>query len=67
MARTCKHVAAILALAATDAGTTPSDVAEQTGLALDSARDALNRLVRKGKLTVKRMPLRGGPKLYRAV
>jgi DNA-binding IclR family transcriptional regulator len=66
MARTCPHVDAIIALAATDAGTTPTDVAEQTGMRLASARSMLNKLVARGRLTVTRLPLRGGPKLYKA-
>jgi DNA-binding IclR family transcriptional regulator len=66
MARQCKHVAAILALAATDAGTTPIDVAEQTGMRLPAARAMLNKLVQRGRLIATRLPLRGGPKLYKA-
>ena len=64
--RTCPHIAAILTLAATDAGTTPADVAEQTGMKIAAARAMLNKLCQRGKLTAQRLPLRGGPKLYRA-
>ena len=64
--RTCPHYDAILALAATDQGTTPTDVVEQTGMTIAAARAALNRLCQRGKLTAQRLPLRGGPKVYKA-
>lgn len=66
MSRTCEHADKILALASTDAGTTPDDVADQTGMKLPAARAILSKWAKRGKLVAERIPGRvGNAKRYR--